>query len=88
MQNFKEVAETFVASNAACQVRSGRELEETLPALLNDPVRRAGLGAAARALVESNRGAKERTLEVIQNLLPLAASETFARVVRPSRFAQ
>ena len=87
MQNFKEVAETFLAANAACQVHSGGELEETLQALLNDPVRRAGLGATARALVESNRGAKERSLEVIQDLLPPARLEISARVVRPSRFA-
>ena len=87
MQNFKEVAETFLAANAACQVHSGGELEETLQALLNDPVRRAGLGATARALVESNRGAKERSLEVIQDLLPPAHLESSARVLRPSRFA-
>ena len=87
MQNFKEVAETFLAANGACQVQSGDELEETLQALLNDPVRRAGLGATARALVESNRGAKERSLEVIQELLPPVDSETSVRVVSPSRFA-
>ncbi len=35
-----------------------------------DPVRRARLGAAARALVEANRGAKVRTLEALDLLLP------------------
>tara|TARA_B100001971_G_scaffold150112_1_gene139258 strand:- start:7364 stop:8158 length:795 start_codon:yes stop_codon:yes gene_type:complete len=88
MQNFKEVAETFLAANGACQVQSGGELEETLQALLNDPVRRAGLGATARALVESNRGAKERSLEVIQELLPPEDSETSVRVASPSRFTR
>ena len=34
-----------------------------------DPVRRAKLGAAARALVEANRGAKDKTLAVIAELL-------------------
>ena len=33
-------------------------------------MRRARLGAAARALVEANRGAKTKTLEVIAELLP------------------
>ena len=37
---------------------------------LGDPVRRASLGAAARALVEANRGARGRSLEAIAQLLP------------------
>jgi hypothetical protein len=45
-------------------------------------VRRARLGAAARALVEANRGAKEKTLAVIADLVPPAAS---GAVVRPFR---
>lgn len=82
MQNFREIAEAFLASGAACQVQSDRDLEETLLNLLTDPVRRAGLGAAARALVEANRGAKEKTLAAIAGLVPLAASPG---VVRPFR---
>ena len=70
MHNFKEIAETFVANDAAIQVRSEAELEEALLTLVTDPVRRARLGAAARALVEANRGAKIRTLDVIADLLP------------------
>ena len=44
--------------------RSGpaRELEPVLLDLLGDPVRRARLGAAARALVEANRGARTKSL--------------------------
>ena len=53
MQNFDEIAEAFIAQDAAVQVPGVRELEEALRALLTDPVRRARLGAAARALVES-----------------------------------
>ena len=44
--------------------------------LLTDPVRRARLGAAARALVEANRGAKAKTLAVIAQLLPSDAPGT------------
>ena len=83
MQNFAEIAETFLANHAAVQVQSGRELEDTLVALLTDPVRRARLGAAARALVQSNRGAKDRSLRVIAELLP--AGRTDRGVVRPFR---
>ena len=62
--------------------------ERQLAALLDDPARRAGLGAAARALVESNRGAKGRTLQVIRDLMPPEASEAPTPVVRPFRLVQ
>src|SRR4029453_5627225 len=58
MHNFKEIAEAFVSNDAAIQVAAERELDEALLALVTDPVRRARLGAAARALVAANRGAK------------------------------
>ena len=70
MQNFAEIARAFLENDAAIQVRSGRELEHALLALLNDPVRRARLGAAARALVEANRGARGKTMTAIARTLP------------------
>jgi 3-deoxy-D-manno-octulosonic-acid transferase len=81
MHNFKEIAGAFLANDAAVQVQSARELAEALLELVTDPVRRARLGAAARALVEANRGAKDKTLAVIADLLPLGGSS----VVRPFR---
>ena len=72
MQNFKEIAEAFIANGAAVCVQSERELDDELLALLTDPVRRARMGAAARALVEANRGAKEKTLASIAELVPRA----------------
>jgi 3-deoxy-D-manno-octulosonic-acid transferase len=83
MYNFKEIAEAFIAQDAAVQVTGVRELEEVLLALLTDPVRRARLGAAARALVESNRGAKDKCLAIIAQLLPLRGGSM--GVVRPFR---
>jgi 3-deoxy-D-manno-octulosonic-acid transferase len=70
MHNFAEIARTFIDNRGAIQVHSAGELEATLVELLSDPVRRAGLGAAARALVEANRGARTKTLAVIAQLLP------------------
>jgi len=70
MQNFAEIARAFVENDAAIQIRSGRELEQALLGLLTDPVRRARLGAAARALVEANRGARGKTMTAIAKLLP------------------
>ena len=70
MQNFAEIARAFVENDAAIQIRTPRELEHALLGLLNDPVRRARLGAAARALVEANRGARGKTMAAIAKLLP------------------
>jgi 3-deoxy-D-manno-octulosonic-acid transferase len=70
MQNFAEIAQTFLDNGAAIQVRSGRELEAALLELLGDPVRRASLGAAARALVEANRGARGKSLDVLAQIMP------------------
>ncbi len=70
MQNFAEIARAFVENDAAIQIRTPRELEHALLGLLNDPVRRARLGAAARALVEANRGARGKTMATIARLLP------------------
>jgi 3-deoxy-D-manno-octulosonic-acid transferase len=70
MQNFAEIARAFVDNDAAIQIRSGRELERALLGLLTDPVRRARLGAAARALVEANRGARAKTITAIGRVLP------------------
>ena len=82
MQNFGEIADTFLSNGAAIQVHSDSDLEETMVSLVGDPVRRARVGAAARALVESNRGARDRTLTVIRDLLPQSER---AGVVRPFR---
>ncbi|HEU4785933.1 MAG TPA: 3-deoxy-D-manno-octulosonic acid transferase [Gemmatimonadaceae bacterium] len=70
MHNFAEIAATFLENTAAEQVAGPSELEPALRALMTDPVRRARLGAAARALVDANRGARGRTLEAIAHLVP------------------
>ena len=82
MHNFAEITEAFLSNTAAVQVRDSRELEEVVVSLMQDPVRRARLGAAARALVEASRGAKEKTLVVINELLP---RQDRRAVVRPFR---
>jgi len=82
MQNFAEIAQAFLDNGAAIQVRGPRELETVLFDLLGDPVRRARLGAAARALVEANRGARTKTLAAIAQVLP---PDNPSSVVRPFR---
>jgi 3-deoxy-D-manno-octulosonic-acid transferase len=83
MHNFAEIAAAFVAADAGVQVASEGAFEDEVLALMADPVRRARLGAAARALVEANRGAKGRTLEALDLLLPLPSARP--NNVRPFR---
>jgi 3-deoxy-D-manno-octulosonic-acid transferase len=84
MDNFAEIAKGFLAQGAAIQVRTPRELEDAVVGLIGDPVRRAKLGAAARALVDANRGAKDKTLQVLGELFP-PRDRTRPGVVRPFR---
>ena len=72
MENFADVTRAFLSRGAAIQVRDAGELEETLADLMRDAERRARLGDAARAIVEANRGATRRTLDVAAELLPRA----------------
>ena len=82
MHNFAEITATFLANDAALQVTDDRAFEEAVCALAQNPVRRASLGAAARALVEANRGAKDRSLTVLHELLPRQDRKA---IVRPFR---
>ncbi len=84
MQNFAEIAAAFVANGAGVQVDGEGAFEEQVLSLMSDPVRRARLGAAARALVEANRGAKEKTLAVLDALLP-PPRRAYPANVRPFR---
>jgi 3-deoxy-D-manno-octulosonic-acid transferase len=82
MENFAEIADTFLREQAAIQVADAGSLSTTILRLVGDSVERARLGAAARALVEANRGAKPRTMQAIAALLPPPGSRG---VVRPFR---
>jgi 3-deoxy-D-manno-octulosonic-acid transferase len=84
MSNFAEIAEAFVANGAGVQLAGEQDLDETFLSLMSDPVRRARLGAAARALVEANRGANEKSVTVLADLLPREPRQYPANV-RPFR---
>ena len=85
MDNFAEISAAFLANGAAIQVRGDRELDDALQRLMTDPVRRARIGAAARALVEANRGAKDKSLQVLAELLPQDPTTSYPANVRPFR---
>jgi 3-deoxy-D-manno-octulosonic-acid transferase len=82
MENFAEISATFLQNQAAIQVPDAASLIDVVARLMSDSVERARLGAAARALVEANRGAKDRTLDAIAEILPLPGTRG---VVRPFR---
>jgi 3-deoxy-D-manno-octulosonic-acid transferase len=84
MQNFAEIAEAFVVNGAGLQLAGEEELEEAFLSLMSDPVRRARLGAAARALVEANRGANDKSITVLTALLP-QEPRAYPANVRPFR---
>ena len=84
MENFAEIAAEFLEHHAAIQVEGPDRLPGVVVRLFGDPVERARLGAAARALIDANRGAKPRTLEAIGRLLPAQGRRG---VVRPFRRA-
>jgi 3-deoxy-D-manno-octulosonic-acid transferase len=84
MENFFEIAEAFVSNGAGVQLADDTQLEEAFVLLMGDPVRRARLGAAARALVEANRGANDKSVTVLSQLLP-QEPRAYPANVRPFR---
>ena len=70
MENFPEVARQLLAAGGLLQARDSTELATMLADLVRDGARRDALGAAARQVVEANRGATERTLAAAAELLP------------------
>jgi 3-deoxy-D-manno-octulosonic-acid transferase len=65
MQNFADVARSFVVNGGAEQVQNAAELETKLAALLSDEGRRLQLGSNALKVVRENLGAIERTVDMI-----------------------
>lgn len=73
MQNFREIARTFLESGAGIEVKSGAELGDTWLALLADDTKRASMGRAAQELVERSRGATDRAAQLVAALIAEAA---------------
>lgn len=74
MENFREIAGTFLAAGAAIQVRSADELGAAWTTMLREPERAVRMGSAARDLVGQNRGATAQVLERIEQALAAAGS--------------
>jgi 3-deoxy-D-manno-octulosonic-acid transferase len=75
MENFAEIAQRFVAAEAAVQVESPEDAGVAWIEFLRDPERAARMGEAARNLVESSRGATDRAIAEIARHLDGATRE-------------
>jgi 3-deoxy-D-manno-octulosonic-acid transferase len=69
MSNFREIAAVFLRHDAASQVANAAELEEFVVRVTGDDALRRAMGERARAAVDANRGASERTARRIVELL-------------------
>ena len=65
MQNFEAIVEAFLKQDGAVRVRDAAGLEKVLAELLGDEKRRETLGRNALKVVRDNRGAIERTADMI-----------------------
>ena len=72
MDNFREMAARFDAAGAWERVADAGELGALWQRWLDDPAAGRERGARAAALVEDNRGALARTLELLGPLLVTA----------------
>ena len=68
MQNFADIARSFLEAEAVVQVEDAPALEAALRELIESPDRARILGERARRVVEEQRGASERTVNVLKEL--------------------
>jgi len=71
MFNFRDMAGLFLEKNAAIQVKGGGELKERVKSLLNNPQEAFALGKRAKELLLHNKGATQRNLERIKDIISL-----------------
>lgn len=66
MENFRQVDAIFRAAAAAVRVEDENAFQTALERLAGNRAEREALGKKARALVEANRGAIDRTLDIME----------------------
>jgi 3-deoxy-D-manno-octulosonic-acid transferase len=69
MSNFSNIAKLLLNKRAAMMVKDLQQLKDSCLELLNNPVLRKELGERAKELVQENRGASLRNMELIKQLL-------------------
>ena len=71
MQNFKEIARLVRAAHAGLQVKNADDLYRQMRILIENPDEAMRIGENGHHLLEQNRGATQRTLEVIDRRMLL-----------------
>ena len=69
--NFEDITAQLVSTHAALRVYDANGLAETSARLFKDPELRGRMGQAGRDLVKSGQGALARTLQIVEELLPV-----------------
>lgn len=72
--NFDEIATQLVEAGGAVRVHDAEELREFVWRCLIDPPTADALGRAARQVVKRHRGAIDRTVDMLQRLIPTKKS--------------
>ena len=73
MSNFAEIAGAFLDAGALVQVSDADAARRELLALFADPARCQRLGDAARGVLDRHRGAVERTMREIADVMQVRA---------------
>jgi 3-deoxy-D-manno-octulosonic-acid transferase len=77
-RNFRDIVAALLAAEGAVVVRTPNELSSFVARCLDDPAWANALGANAQSLVRSQLGATERTLRLLESLLPQDAVQRSA----------
>jgi 3-deoxy-D-manno-octulosonic-acid transferase len=77
--NFAEVTEDLIAAGAVRRIAEGEELGPAVVRLLARDVERRSMGEAARAVMERERGAVDRTMAIVEKVLAQARQREAGR---------
>ena len=73
MDNFQAISQLFLREEGGIQVNNQQELTQAFLQLLEDEELCARMGEKAKQIVRANQGATDRSLALIQKLLPPSA---------------
>ncbi len=68
--NFAEITQSLLEANAGIRVADTEMLSASVIDLFTNTAKRLTLGEAARSMVERERGAVKKTMEIVESLLP------------------
>jgi len=69
LHNFEELSEALFEVGGARRVRDREELESAVSELLSDAGAREGMAENGSRLIEANRGASQRLLDIVDEML-------------------